>query len=180
MLSNLLALSSLKPRAGRRAPRFHCAEPKARDLQPGPPQCAPPLVSPDRFPAEVVSLELARSLCLRRLRTRRTSEGVPNKGCGGQNVQGIDLPCPTRRAQSRLCSGIRDFFREYARFWHDGSSRSRVGSRLDHWQPPGVLLRTLAMLAWQIDQRDAWFGTTSFSSFVALCGTGASSAMGAL
>ena len=39
-----------------------------------------------------------------------------------------------------------------------GTFRSRVGLCLDHWQPPGALLRTLVALALQIDPRDAWFG----------------------
>jgi hypothetical protein len=33
-----------------------------------------------------------------------------------------------------------------------------LDSALDHWQPPGALLRTLVALVWQIDPRDAWFG----------------------
>src|ERR1039458_5819846 len=54
------------------------------------------------------------------------------------------------------------FFLVYGQFRHDGQSRSRVGLCLDHWQPPGALLRTLVALPWQIDPRDAWFGQTAF------------------
>ena len=36
--------------------------------------------------------------------------------------------------------------------------QSYLDSALDHWQPPGALLRTLVALVWQIDPRDAWFG----------------------
>ena len=39
-----------------------------------------------------------------------------------------------------------NFLLEYGGGWHDGSSRSRVGLCLDHWQPPGALLRTSVAL----------------------------------